>query len=227
MQHSVVLLTFALLAPACIAGPGPRPDQLYAPGPQPLGPAQVSTLTGYVQFVDNKDVSSLGGYFELLPGCHVIGTPSHWGERSVGGNAVVTATTGRWTFALPMKAGHQYRIEVRSGTMMASTVPLTIKGYESDLAGNQKREFERATSLKDIDACFNPPVGAIHESPLQPIADQSETSVGHRFSVLKDPDLRSGGGTVVKTTHARAPHKEGSSARQSRGFTGNSTRSVL
>jgi hypothetical protein len=103
--------------------------------------------------VDDKDVSSLGGYFELLPGCHVIGTPSHWADQSPGGNLTVTATTGRWTFALPMKAGHQYRVEVIAGVMTAMTGPLTIKGYQRDLGGHQTREFERATSQKDIEAC--------------------------------------------------------------------------
>ena len=153
-KHGVVLMvTFALSAAACVSGGGPRPDRLYPPTPQPLGPEQVSTLTGYVQFVDDKDVLSLGGYFELLPGCHIIGTPSHWGEQSPGGTAVVYATTGRWTFALPMKAGRQYRIEVIAGQMTAMTGPLTIKGYERDLGGTQTREFERATSQKDIEAC--------------------------------------------------------------------------
>ena len=150
----VLMMTFALSAAACLSGPGTRPDRLYPPTPQPLGPEQVSTLTGYVQFVDDKDISSLGRYLELLPGCHIIGTPSHWGEQSPGGTAVVYATTGRWTFALPMRAGNQYRIEVNTGVMKARTSSLTIKGYESDLAGNKTREFEPATSLKDIDACY-------------------------------------------------------------------------
>ena len=149
----VSMLTFALSAVACVSGGGTLPDRLYPPAPQPLGPQQVSTLGGYVQFVDGKDVSSLGGYFELLPGCHVIGTLSHWADQSPGGNLTVTATTGRWTFALPMKAGHQYRIEVIAGVMTAMTGPLTIKGYERDLGGTQTREFERATSQKDIEAC--------------------------------------------------------------------------
>jgi len=148
----VLMMALALSAASCLSGAAVRPDRLYPPAPQPLGPQQVSTLTGYVQFVDDKDVSSLGGYFELLPGCHVIGTPSHWADQSLGGNTL-NATTGRWTFALPMRAGHQYRIEVRTGVITASTVPLTIKGYESDLGGHQTREFERATSQKDIEAC--------------------------------------------------------------------------
>jgi hypothetical protein len=149
----VFMMTFALSTGGCISGAGVRPYPLYPPAPRPLGPEQVSTLTGYVQFVDGNDVSSLGGFFEILPGCHVIGTPSHWGERTPGGNSAVVATTGRWTFALPMRAGHQYRIEVIVGEMTAPTGPLTIKGHESDLGGNQTREFEHATSLKDIEAC--------------------------------------------------------------------------
>jgi hypothetical protein len=153
-KHNMVfMMAFALSTSACMSGAAVRPDRLYPPVPQPLGPQQVSTLSGYVQFVDDKDVSSLGGYFELLPGCHVIGTPSHWADQSTGGNVHLTATTGRWTFALPMRAGYQYRIEVQAGVITAVTGPLRIKGYESDLRGNKTREFERATSQKDIEAC--------------------------------------------------------------------------
>jgi hypothetical protein len=152
-KHEMVsMLTFALSAVACVSGGGTLPDRLYPPAPQPLGPQQVSTLSGYVQFVDDKDVSSLSGYFELLPGCHVIGTPSRTGVPTPGRTSVGIFTTGRWTFALPMKAGHQYRIEVSTG-VTGSLVRITIKGYESDLRGNKTREFEHATSPKDIEAC--------------------------------------------------------------------------
>ena len=154
-RHGLVfMMTVALSAAACISATGLRPYRLYPPAPQPLDPEQVSTLTGYVQFVDDKDVSSLGGSWELLPGCHVIGTPSHWSERSPGSYAAVVATTGRWTFALPMRAGHRYRIEVIIvGMMTGPTGSLTIKGYENDLRGNDTREFARAASPKDIEAC--------------------------------------------------------------------------
>jgi hypothetical protein len=151
-HHMVFMLAFALSGVGCISVA--RPYQLYSPAPQPLAPEQVSTLTGYLQFVDDKDVSELGGSFELLPGCHVIGTPSHWSERTPGVNSAVVATTGRWTFALPMRAGHRYRIEVIVvGVMTGPTAPLTIKGFESDLGGNETREFEQATSSKGIEAC--------------------------------------------------------------------------
>jgi hypothetical protein len=151
MLALVFMMTLSLSAAACMSGPGPRPDRLYPPAPQPLGPEQVSTLTGYVQFVDDRDVSELGGYFELLPGCHIIGTPSHMGVPFPGNRTVGTMTTGRWTFALPMGAGHQYQISVIMPT--ARTVPLTIKAYETDLGGHKTREFGRVASAKDVEAC--------------------------------------------------------------------------
>ena len=165
-KHFVVfVMALALTAGACVSGGGPLPDRLYPPGPQPLGPQQVSTLSGYVQFVDDKDVSSLGGYFELLPGCHVIGTPSRTGVPTPGRTSVGTFTTGRWPFALPMKAGHQYRIEVSTGVMTGSLVRITIKGYESDLRGNKTREFERATSQKGIETCKEEAARFLGERP--------------------------------------------------------------
>jgi hypothetical protein len=152
-HHMVFMVAFALSTAGCISGAGVRPYRLYPPAPQPLVAEQVSTLTGYVQFVDDKDVSSLGGYFELLPSCHVIGTPSRMGVPTPGRTSVGTLTTWRWTFALPMRAGHQYRIENRDTGMMGPKGRFTIKAYESDLRGNKTREFERAEGPKDIEAC--------------------------------------------------------------------------
>ena len=152
-KHALVfMMTLALSASACLSGPGPRPDRLYPPPSQPLAPDRVSTLTGYVQFVDDKDVSELSGYFELLPGCHIIGTPSHMAAPFPAARSVGTLTTGRWTFALPMGAGHQYQISVTLPT--ARTVPLRIKAYETDLGGHKTREFERVASAKDVETCF-------------------------------------------------------------------------
>jgi hypothetical protein len=155
----VFIMTLALSASACLSGPGRRPDRLYPPPPQPLDPDRVSTLTGYVQFVDDRDVSELGGYFELMPGCHIIGTPSHMAAPFPATRSVGTLTTGRWTFALPMSAGHQYQIDVTMPT--ARTVPLKIKAHETDLGGHKTRDFAQATSRKDIEACFKEAPGSL------------------------------------------------------------------
>jgi hypothetical protein len=162
-RHVISIMTLALSAAGCLAGAGVRPYRLYPPTSPSLGPGQVSTLTlGYVvasgtgaQLVDDKDVSSLGGYFELLPGCHVISTPT-----PPGGRFRAAEIQPRWTFALPMKAGRQYLIERRTGGAMSPTGWFTIKGYESDLRGNKTREFEHVTSAKDIDACKEEAAGS-------------------------------------------------------------------
>lgn len=153
-KFDVALMLMVVLATTtCITAAGPIPERLYPPMPQPLRTDQVSLLSGYVQFVDDKDVSSRGTNFELLPGCHIIGTPSNWGEHSPGSDSVVTSTTGRWLFAIPMRANHQYLVKVIVGTMTGPVGSLTIKTYESDRSGKQTREFEHVTSPKDIENC--------------------------------------------------------------------------
>ena len=148
-------LTVALATAACVSGARPAPVRLYEPTAQPLRPEEVSTLSGYVRFVDGIDVSSRGKRFELLPGCHLVGTPSSWGSQSPGGSSVVTARTGQWLFALPMKAGHFYQIEVIVGQMTGPTGSLTIKGSETDSTGTRTAEFERVENPEDIVACRN------------------------------------------------------------------------
>jgi hypothetical protein len=69
------------------------------------------------------------------------------------GKSGTAVRTGRWNFALPMRAGHQYRIEFRSSGAMGPTLRFTLKAYEIDLRGTQTREFARAESPKDIEAC--------------------------------------------------------------------------
>jgi len=148
----VFMMTLVLSAAGCISGAGVRPYRLYPPAPQPLGPEQVSTLTGYVQFVDDKDVSSLGGYFELLPGCHVIGTPLRGGVPTPGRTSVGTFATGRLDFALPMRAGHQYRIENRDTGMMGRR-GVSRSRLRDRPSRQQDARVEHATSQKDIEAC--------------------------------------------------------------------------
>jgi len=149
----IVLMALALSAAACISGGEPRRVRLYPASEEP-SPQELATLSGFVRFVDDRDVSELIGPFELLPGCHVIGTPLEWTGRAPDGGPGAVATTGRWTFALPMRAGHHYRIEVITGPLTAPVGTLTIKGFEEDLAGNTTREFERAKSPADIEACM-------------------------------------------------------------------------
>jgi hypothetical protein len=113
---------------------------------------EVARLAGYVQYVDGRDVSAYGGSFELLPGCHVIGTPSEWGSAK-DNTAAVRATTGKQIFALPMKAGCAYDVELEVPEMTGPTGTIAIRAYERDARGEKTRTFARATSDGDLEAC--------------------------------------------------------------------------
>jgi len=145
----VVLAT--IWAGACITGTR-RGYPLYA-NPPLLEQQQLAFLTGYVLAVDGKDVSSHGRSFDLLPGCHIVVTPSKSG--SMDSTAGVVITTGPRRFAIPMKAAHSYVIEVgASGTFGELSGSGYLLGREIDEAGNTTRKFVPATSPQDVRDCM-------------------------------------------------------------------------
>ncbi len=101
--------------------------------------------------VDNQQVTE-GKSFELLPGCHVIGTPARWGrvDSSVGGT---TVDTGQRIFALVMKRGHRYFIDVNVKMMGGSTGSAVLEASEEDPTGKKTQVLHPASSTADIDAC--------------------------------------------------------------------------
>jgi hypothetical protein len=129
------------LLTACISGSQNQAYPLY-PHTQPLPREQLAHLTGYIQIVDGRDVSTIGTSFDLLPGCHVVVTPEQWGhtELNAGG---MSMNTGHLAYAFPMKAGYTYAIRVqmekKSGTVLAGNV----EAHELDAAGVVTRTFDR------------------------------------------------------------------------------------
>jgi hypothetical protein len=146
MRPTLIALA-AVTAVGCIADGSAH--ALYAGPPRPRD--QVARLGGYVQKVDGRDVSSLGGAFELEPGCHIVETPSSWGKSSNDG--AVVATTGHLIFALPMKAGHGYSISVEVEQSSGPVGGLTIQGTETTADGERTRVFGLATQ-DEINACL-------------------------------------------------------------------------
>ena len=146
-----VVLVVTILG--CIAGEG-RGYPLYpTTGAGPMDPSRVVRLAGYVRFVDGVDVSEHGTRFELLPGCHLIGTPSRWGSASMSGGVAVS--TGTLTFALPMKAGHQYAVSVETSLAGGGgpTQPAFVRAYERDASGAVTETFAPASSQSDVQRC--------------------------------------------------------------------------
>ena len=128
-----------------------RPRPLYAPTNPPPHKEEVATLSGYVRYVDGNDVSGMGGLFELLPGCHVVETPSQWGTGDQGSAAIIT--TGKVRFAMPMKARHAYAVDMGPGLWTKDGVGMAAT--EKDAAGNLTASF-RPASEPEIAACRAP-----------------------------------------------------------------------
>ena len=140
----------ASLSGACITGTR-RGYPLY-PNPPLLAQQQVAFLTGYVQDVDGQSVSERGQSFDLLPGCHVVGTPSKSGTMDPKSGVVIT--TGPRQFAIPMKAAHSYVVEVGpDGPFSPMTGPAHLWAREIDDTGKTTRRFFPAGSLQDFQDC--------------------------------------------------------------------------
>jgi hypothetical protein len=145
------LLLFALGGLACITSAADRGMPLY-PGPGPLPRDQVAVLGGYVAGVDGRDLSHFSaGLFELLPGCHVVQTPTRWGEVDYAGGMV--ATTGTVTFALPMTAGHRYVIVVDPGPLGPSAFTVSVRADELTADGALLRSRGPTRSVDELEAC--------------------------------------------------------------------------
>ena len=117
-----------------------------------LPPSRVARLSGYVRFVDGRDLADHGRSFELLPGCHVVGTPEKWGGASL--DAAMVATTGVVYFALPMKPGRHYSIDVHTDGMAGPVGTLRIEARETASNGEPTELFAPVTSQAEIDACL-------------------------------------------------------------------------
>jgi hypothetical protein len=134
---------------ACLA-PHERGEALYpATGPRPRR-EEVAQLGGYVRLVDDQQVTE-GRSFELLPGCHIVGTPARWGR--VGDSGGVLVDTGHRTFALVMKPGHRYLVEVSVNMMGGSTGSAVVQATEEDPQGKRTQVIGPAKTTADIEAC--------------------------------------------------------------------------
>jgi hypothetical protein len=142
-------LAFAVMG-GCIATGG-RGYPLYG-SDRKLSATEVASLVGRVQDVDGEDVRKRGGSFELLPGCHVVGTPAKVGNIDVNGMMVVSST--RVLFALPMKAGMGYVVEIDENPRTRGPAgAASMRARETDPAGHTVREFAPTTDPSELAAC--------------------------------------------------------------------------
>ncbi len=124
---------------------------LYAGTPAPR--EQVARLSGYVRYVDDVDVSERGSVFDVLPGCHLVGTPESW-SRGEALQGSIAWNTGRIVFALVMRPAHHYVIEVDAKRGSGPTGRGQVKAVERDSSGTITGTFGPAQDEEDVRRCL-------------------------------------------------------------------------
>ncbi len=143
-----VAAVLAMLATACVGGAS-RGTPLYAPRGQMLPVTEVAQLVGDIATVDGKSVH--GRNFELLPGCHVVTTPTSWGARDQSGS--VSGNMPRLTFVITMQANKSYVMEYELLSRTGNGGTVALHALERDAAGNTTSTLLPVTSQADIEKC--------------------------------------------------------------------------
>jgi hypothetical protein len=152
-RAAVKIAILALSMSACGAAGQRRGTPLYAEPAQPLPRSEVALLSGYVAGVDGKELGEdlAGSVLELLPGCHVVRTPPDWTRHEMDGVAMVE--TGVLAFALPMRGGHSYEVEVQLGSESTETGTASVVAKETDAQGARTQTFEPTRDEEALQDC--------------------------------------------------------------------------
>ncbi len=87
----------------------------------------------------------------MLPGCHVVTTPTKWGTQT--NTSGMVALTGPVTFALQMTAGHHYAVIVDTGSFGRPSFAVSVRVDETTQAGDLVRSIGRVKSVGEVEAC--------------------------------------------------------------------------
>ena len=122
-----------------VAGARPSPTQVATLTEEKLIPGNKCSvcMRPLIKSIDGREVSDLGGYFELLPGCHRVQTED-----------------GSAFFPLNMRPGFRYSI-VRAFTapMGGGRARVSVYGVERDSTGAQTQTIEASSSVGNETFC--------------------------------------------------------------------------
>jgi hypothetical protein len=142
---------------------------LYARSGEPLAREQVALLTGDVQLIDGQNVSGLGRWFELLPGCHVVTTSPERRARVESSKSGILPPNGQLTYAMNMKAGYRYEIQRRMQQLRDGSQFVIVYAFEKEPEGAVMQEFVPAMTETDLQGCQPPAAPA--QTPEQTLRD--------------------------------------------------------
>jgi hypothetical protein len=151
-QHRFALaLAIMALATACISSPTNSMTPA-AVADTAMAPDQPPQLDGYVANVDGKVVPQ-NRAVDLSPGCHLVGTPMVFKlpeTLSFNRPEQQTIVTGRRLFAVTMKAGHRYTVQVET---WSSAILPDIGLYEWDADGKTTNVFRPVAENRGANGC--------------------------------------------------------------------------
>ncbi len=150
------LLTVAVgtLSLACLHEVDETGVPLYPNGASTRLPReQLAQVTGPIGKIDEKDLTGQSGWFDLLPGCHVVEL-----DRRVVADGYALSGARYWTgqfartsYAIEMKAGARYVIQRQIYSDGSST--RVILSAREEEAGGAIAELAPARSGEEIAAC--------------------------------------------------------------------------
>lgn len=123
---------------------------LYPPSAVPPAPAQIATLVGPVNTVDDVNVRDKGRTFQLLPGCHIVTLERNVGQG--GDNGAWAANLPRITYAFEMKPGHLYKISIDTEFGSSAIGRMKIEARETAPDGSSVR-WGSVRGDGDLDEC--------------------------------------------------------------------------
>ena len=145
--------SLALLVTTACLSHDDRGHPLFPATDPPPAREHVARLVGAIDFVDGQKVPSSTDTFELLPGCHVVVTPRSWGH-SAGSYAALAVPTGRASFAIPMRAGHQYVVDVEVTDPEDPQGSVRFVAVERGPDGSTVRRIPPAENEQQVQDCL-------------------------------------------------------------------------
>ena len=142
----------ALASAACGSSVDVAGFPLYPNAEARLPCEQIARVFGPIASIDGRDVSSLGGAFDVLPGCHVVRTRADQLESTT--YVTVIGHPGGRVFALTTKPGYTYIVKREVSDRPGSTY-LRADTFAQELTptGGEAQVIYPAQSPDELAAC--------------------------------------------------------------------------
>jgi hypothetical protein len=149
------LLPLTALALGCLASEAPAVPLYPNAAAAPLPPGRVADVMGPIGKIDGRDVSGLGGRFDLLPGCHVVELErqSDNNNYSLTGGIYLTGSYPAVTYFLRMRAGGRYIIRRDAVTEGIGQTVRTVLAAREEMPDGAVTDLAPAQSAAELSAC--------------------------------------------------------------------------